>query len=118
MAVVNSYTLYTLRNPDKRRRMMHVQFCITLATDLLHAACVDTGRGSEHHGPTLQPSARLTERHFPTVIGKTPPGQPIQWDCTVCSKRCVVPCSELTLSQGIFGDPFWCGGAQSMVQHT
>ena len=40
MAVVNSYILYTLQNPDKRRRLSHEQFRVTLATDLLHVAAL------------------------------------------------------------------------------
>ena len=70
MAVVNSYILYTLQNPDKRR-LSHEQLRVTLATDL-HAAALVTG--SVHHGPrrqSLQPAARLTERHFPISLGKT-----------------------------------------------
>ena len=35
MAVVNSFILYTLENPDKRRRLTHEQFRFTLATDLM-----------------------------------------------------------------------------------
>ncbi len=38
MAVVNSYVLYTIENPDKKRRLSHEQFRITLAKDLLHLA--------------------------------------------------------------------------------
>ena len=97
--------------------MTHVQFRIELATNLLTLAGEDTAltHGSPH-GPLAHPlpsSARLTERHFPSTIGKTG-GKSIQRDCTVCSQRkgrgrkttvykckecdlpmCVVPCFEL-----------------------
>ena len=117
MAVVNSYILYTVQNPDKRRRLTHEQFRVTLATDLLHAASVDPGTESDHHGPrrqSLQPTARLTERHFPITVGKSSAGRPLQRDCSVCSRKkgrgrktttykcrecdlpmCIVPCFEL-----------------------
>ena len=88
MAVVNSYILYTLQNPDKRRRLSHEQFRVTLATDLLHAAALVTG--SVHYGPrhqSLQPAARLTERHFPISLGKSPAGWLVQHECSVCSRR-------------------------------
>ena len=52
MAVVNSYILYTLQNPDKRRRLSHEQFRVTLATDLLHIAALATG--SVDYGPRRQ----------------------------------------------------------------
>ena len=87
MAVVNSYILYTLQNPDKRR-LSHEQFRVTHATDLLHAAALVTG--SVHHGPrrqSLQPAARLTERHFPISLGKSPSGWLVQQECSVCSRR-------------------------------
>ena len=47
-------------------------FRVTLATDLLYAAALVTG--SVHYGPrhqSLQPAARLTERHFPISLGKS-----------------------------------------------
>jgi len=112
MAAVNSYILYTIQHPDKKRRLTHEQYRIQLATDLLTAAGVrlpSHGRRS-----VSQPAARLTERHFPTTIGRNEVGRPIQQDCTVCSHRrgrgrktttykcrecnlpmCVVPCFEL-----------------------
>ena len=115
MAVVNSYILYTLQNPDKRRRLSHKQFRVTLATDLLHVAALATG--SVDYGPRrqlLQPAARLTERHFPISLGKSLVGWLVQCDCCVCSKKkgrkrktttykcrqcdlpmCIVPCFEL-----------------------
>ena len=115
MAVVNSYILYTLQNPDKRRRLSHEQFRVTLPTDLLHVAALATE--SVHYGPrrqSLQPAARLTERHFPISLGKSPAGWLVQRDCSVCSKKkgrkrktttykcrecdlpmCIVPCFEL-----------------------
>ena len=117
MAVVNGYILYTQQNPDKKGRLTHEQFRIQLARDLLYAAGVDIQAGSDHHGPRrqfLQPAARLTERHFPTSLGKTQAGRPMQQDCAVCSRKrgrgrktttfkcrecnlpmCVVPCFEL-----------------------
>ena len=69
MAVVNSYILYTLQNPDKRRHLLHEQFRVTLATDL-HVAAHATA--SVDYGPrrqSLQPAARLTEWHFPVSLG-------------------------------------------------
>ena len=83
MAVVNSYILYTLQNPDKRRRLSHEQFRVTLATDLLYVAALVTG--SVHYGPrhqSLQPAARLTERHFPISLGKSPAGWLVQYECS------------------------------------
>ena len=116
-AVVNSYILYTVKNPEKQRRLTHEQFRVALATDLLHAAGVDAGAESSHHGrrrQSLQPAARLTERHFPISLGKTPAGRPMQQDCSICSRKkgrgrktttykcrecdlpmCIVPCFEL-----------------------
>ena len=113
MAAVNSYVLYTVQHPDKRRRLTHEQYRIQLATDLLTAAGVSTtshGRRSV----SSHPVARLTEHHFLTTIERNESGQPIQQDCTVCSWRqgrgrntttykcrecdlpmCVVPCFEL-----------------------
>ena len=88
-AVVNSYIMYTLQNPDKKRRLTHEQFRVALATDLLHAAGVELG-GNDHHGPhrrSIQPAARLTERHFPIGLGKTSAGRPLQHDCSVCSRK-------------------------------
>ena len=85
---MNSYILYTLQNPDKRRRLSHEQFRVTLATDLLYAAALVTG--SVHYGPrhqSLQPAARLTERHFPISLGKSPAGWLVQHECSVCSRR-------------------------------
>ena len=35
MAAVNSYVLYTVQHPEKRRRFTHEQYHIQLATDLL-----------------------------------------------------------------------------------
>ena len=112
---MNSYILYTLQNPDKRRRLSHEQFRVTLATDLLHAAELVTG--SVHYGPrrqSLQPAARLTEWHFPISLGKSPAGWLVQHECSVCSRKngrkrktttykcqecnlpmCIVPCFEL-----------------------
>ena len=117
MAVVNSCILYTLQNPDKKRRLTHEQFRIKLATDLLYTAGVELGTGSSTHGPhrqSLQPAARLTERHFPISISTTEAGRPRQQDCSVCSRKrergrktttykcreinlpmCIVPCFEL-----------------------
>ena len=72
-AVVNSYILYTVKNPEKQRRLTHEQFRVALATDLLHAAGVDAGAESSHHGrrrQSLQPAARLTEQHFPISLGQ------------------------------------------------
>ena len=54
-----------------------MQFCVTLATDLVAALVT----GSVHHGPrcqSLQPAARLTERHFPISLGKSPAGWLVQ----------------------------------------
>jgi hypothetical protein len=34
-AGVNSYILYTLQNPDKKRRLTHEQFRVVLATNLI-----------------------------------------------------------------------------------
>ena len=114
MAVVNSYVLYTLLNPNKRKRLTHEQFRVQLATDLLPASgnIVPSRRGPRTH--SSQPLARLTERHFQVSLGRSEAGRPIQKDCTVCSKRrgrgrktttykcrecnlpmCVVPCFEL-----------------------
>ena len=117
MAVVNSYILYTVANPSKKGRLTHEQFRVTLATELLYAGGVEVGSPSEHHGPhrqSLQPAARLTQRHFPISLGRTPGGRVRQLDCTVCSGRrgrgrktttykcrecdqpmCIVPCFEL-----------------------
>ena len=113
MAVVNSYVLYTLLNPNKRKRLTHEQFRVQLATDLLSASgnIVPSHRGPRTH--SSQPLARLTERHFQVSLGRSEAGRPIQ-DCTVCSKRrgrgrktttykcrecnlpmCVVPCFKL-----------------------
>ena len=114
MAVVNSYILYTLKHPDKKRRLTHEQFRVQLATDLLSAA---GDIAVSHQGPhrhSSQPVARLTERHFLASLGRNDAGCPIQQDCVVCSKRkgkgrktttyqcrecnlpmCVVPCFEL-----------------------
>ena len=43
MAVVNGYILYTVQHPDKRRRLTHKMFHITLETDLFYAAGVEIG---------------------------------------------------------------------------
>ena len=70
MAVVNSYILYTVKNPDKRRRLTHEQFRVTLATDL-HAARVDPGTGSDHHGPVDSHSSLLLGSRngtFPSLL--------------------------------------------------
>ena len=109
MAVVNSYVLYTVLNPNKRKRLTHEQFRVQLATDLLSASdnTVPSRRGPRTH--SSQPLARLTEHHFRVSLGRSEAGCPIQKDCTVCSKRrgrgrkcrecnlpmCVVPCFEL-----------------------
>jgi len=117
MAVVNSYVLYTLQNPDKKRRLTHEEYRVQLATDLLSAAGVDSNTTLAPHGPrrvSSQPAARLTERHFPTNTGRNEVGRPIQQDCFVCSRKrgrgrkmttykcqqcnlpmCIVPCFEL-----------------------
>ena len=87
MAVVNSYILYTLKHPDKKRRLTHEQFRVQLATDLLSAA---GDIAVSHQGPhrhSSQPVARLTERHFLASLGRNDAGRPIQQDCVVCSKR-------------------------------
>ena len=116
-AVVNSYILYTEEHPDKKKRMTHAQFRIELANNLLCAAGIDIETASSPHGPHIQvlhSSARLTERHFPTAIGKTATQHTVQRDCCVCSQRkgrgrkttiykcrqcdlpmCVIPCFEL-----------------------
>ena len=113
MAVVNSYVLYTLKHPDKKRRLTHEQFRVQLAIDLLSAA---GQRALPSHGPrrlSSQPDARLTERHFVTTLGRNEAGRPIQQDCSICSRKkgrgrkmttykcrecnlpmCVVPCFE------------------------
>lgn len=117
MAVVNSYIIYTLRNPDKRRRLTHAQIRVQLARDLLHASGECTAAQDDHHGRhhhPLQPAARLTLCHYPTVMGLTLACHPLQKDCCVCIKRrgqerkttmymcrecslpmCIVPCFEL-----------------------
>ena len=119
MAVVNAYILYVDRNPNKRTRLTHEQFRITLAKQLLESAGIPVDSSSEQntlgpHPNPLQPAARLHERHFPTTIGRTQADRPIQQDCNVCSKRkgagrktttykckqcdlpmCIVPCFEL-----------------------
>ncbi len=116
MAVVNSYILYTLQNPDRRRRLSHEQFRVQLAPNLLQVSG-EPVVPRVHHGPnhhSQQPAARLTERHFPSSIGHNEAGRPVQKDCAVCSKRkgrgrktstymcrecslpmCIVPCFEL-----------------------
>ena len=53
--------------------MTHVQFRITLATNLLYAAGMDLEEGNNlhgHHRHPLQPAAQLTECHFPASLGK------------------------------------------------
>ena len=88
-AVVNSYILYTMQNPDKKRRLTHEQFRVALATDLLHAAGVELG-GNNHHGPhrrSIQPAACLIKWHFPIGLRKTSAGRPLQHDCSVCSRK-------------------------------
>ena len=114
MAVVNSYVLYTMKNKNRRQRLTHEKFILTLATDLLVSA------GNSASPPTIvnpssrQPVARLVERHFLAEIGRKADGRAQQRDCTICSKRkgigrkttifkcrqcnipmCVVPCFEL-----------------------
>ena len=89
-AVVNSYILYTEEHPNKKKRMTHEQFRIELANNLLSLAGDDTTTPSSSQGPQAEPlpsSLRLTERHFPTNIGKTASSRLIQRDCTVCSQR-------------------------------
>ena len=38
MAVVNSYVLYTMKNKNRRQRLTHEKFILTLVTDLLVSA--------------------------------------------------------------------------------
>ena len=116
-AVVNAYLLYTDTHPNKRGRVTHARFRITLAKELLESAGILVDQNSpqqERHPTPHNPAARLQERHFPSAIGRTAADRPIQLDCHVCSKRrgrgrktttykckecslpmCVVPCFEL-----------------------
>ena len=114
MAVVNSYVLYTLHNPDCRRRLTHEKFIVTLATDLLMSAGHSTSSPTAPYPSSRQPVARLAEHHFLVEVGRKANGRAKQRDCAVCSDRkgsgrkttiykcrecnmpmCVVPCFEL-----------------------
>ena len=106
--LLNSYILYTLENPDKRRRLTHEQFHVTLATDLLHAApvtkSVQYGLRSSHSSLLLDSLNSIFQ-----CLGKSPAGWLVQHDCAVCSTKekednkyrdcdlpmCIVPCFEL-----------------------
>lgn len=114
-AIVNSYIMYCQRHEG--RRLTHEQFRVELAKDLLRAANSQIPSIDFPHGPRRQiqnPLSRLTERHFPGQLEKSPAGHQLQRDCGVCSKRkgrgrktttfcckqcdiplCVVPCFEL-----------------------
>ena len=114
-AIVNSYTMYCTINT---RHRSHEQFRITLAKQLLNAASQPCSLpATSSHGPRhqpLQPLARLTERHFPAQMEKSPAGRQLQQNCAVCSNKkgrgrktttfkckqcnipmCIVPCFEL-----------------------
>ena len=123
-AIVNSYILYT--KTTQGRRLSHEQYRIALAKQLLTAASSSAppaaSSGEQQPTPALshrqqrsiQPLARLTERHFPTQIGRSVAGSIIQRNCSVCSNKkgkgrktttfkckqcdapmCIVPCFEL-----------------------
>lgn len=114
-AIVNAYIMYTL-SQQTGKKLTHVQFRIKLAKQLL---LMDDGpplptATSSSLGRSLQPAARLTERHFFEKVPARANGRPAQRDCAVCSKKrgrrrkttiyqckqcgigfCVVPCFEL-----------------------
>jgi len=107
-AVVNAYILHTQKQSTERK-LTHVQFRIQLAKELL--SCQPVTQTQSH---SLQPAARLTERHFLEKVPTRLSGKQSQRDCAVCSMKkgrkrkttiyqckqcgigcCVVPCFEL-----------------------
>ena len=113
-AVVNAYIMYTQAKPGIRK-LTHVQFRLELVKQLL---LYDPVVSSQTIGRSLQPSSRLTERHFLEKVPSCPNGKQSQRDCAVCSMKkgrkrkttvyqckqcgigcCVVPCFELYLTK-------------------
>ena len=112
-AIVNSYIMYCLTVTG--RRLSHEQYRISLAKQLLSTTAQSEPVPS--HGPLHQPRqplARLSERHFPGQIEKSPSGSQLQRNCVVCSSKkgrgrktttykckqcdvpmCIIPCFEL-----------------------
>ena len=123
VAIINSYILYC--KTVKGRHLTHEQYRISLAKQLLKTTAVTapvaTSSGEPQPTPaplqrrrSVQPLARLTERHFPEQIGRSATGSTLQRNCIVCSNKrgrgrrtttfkckqcdapmCIVPCFEL-----------------------